>query len=161
MIVLPEATNLLPPTLTALCGLPSSTQLVIVGNGPAKTPYGKPLNAVQTAAMDSKAMRLPDGDPETVLWPALRDELGRLNALPDVSLVDAGTGKPVWGVEWLSAKIGGRTVANIVDLLDRPVRVKLLHNGKSIRAKDLLSLGSAQKVEMLRPESPVLARITF
>jgi len=159
MIVLPEATNILAATLHALRKLPASTRLVIVGDGPAKDPYGKPLPTSDAAAVRGRALCLADGDSGKVLWPAMRGELGRLGALPEVSVVDASTGKPVWGVEWLSAKVGGRTVVNMVDLRDCPMQVRIVRNGRSVKARNLLSLGGLQHVGALKPEVPILAEV--
>jgi len=111
------------------------------------------------AAVRDRALSLADGESEKLLWPALRGELGRLGALPEVSVVDADSGKPVWGVEWLPAKVGGRTVVNMVDLRDRPMKIKIVRNGRSVKARDLLSLGGLQRVGALKPEVPILAEV--
>jgi hypothetical protein len=117
------------------------------------------LPAEDVNLVKGRALVLADGDSQVVLWPALRDELAKLNALPEVSLVSASTGEPVWGVEWLPVKVGNRELINIVNLMNKPVRVKVTKQGKDVQAIDLLSLGSREKVGKLNPFSPELAEI--
>jgi hypothetical protein len=93
-----------------------------------------------------------------------------------VSVVDATTGEPAWGVEWLPVTVGGRTVINMVNLTDKPVDVKIIRGEHviyermnapadirdvepSLNAVDLLSLGGREKVKTLKPITPVLAEI--
>lgn len=154
LIILPNTTNLLPSTIAALPKLRASTKLMILG-GTIRDPYGK---AYDLRALRSGAITFPaNADAEKTLWPALLRELGKLNALPEVSVVDAKTGRPAWGVEWLTAEVSGRTVVNIVNLTDKPKEVRVLRGGKPIDAKDLLSLGGRESVKHLKPIVPVLA----
>ena len=159
MVILPEATHVLPATFEALGKLPESTRLVIIGQGPVKDPYGKEYPADELARIENRALCMPDADPQKTLWPALRDELGRLGALPEASVVDAAAGNPMWGVEWLPAKLGTRTVINVVNLTDKPLDARILINGAPVGAKDLLSLGGLADIGRLEPATPVLAEV--
>ena len=160
MVIFPNASNVLPGTFDAVKKLPASTRLVIVGESLSKDPYGKEYPKAELAAIRDHALCLSDADPEKVLWPQLAQELGSLGALPEYSVVDASSGKPIWGVEWLPAKFKGRDIINIVDLADKPFAVKILRRGNPVAARDLLSLGGRESVGSLRPATPVLAEIT-
>lgn len=158
MLVLPEVTHLPKEAFQALCGLPSSTHLAVIGSVPAKDQYGAfmPLggNAPRIGAAYAD-----DVDAETVLWPGFRTLLQMIGALPEVSVVGAKTGEPVWGVEWLPADVKGRTVINMMNLSGKPVDVRITRNGKTMQARDLLSLGGAATVSRLLPITPVLAEV--
>ena len=159
MIIFPQVSNVLPATFDAVRKLPVSTRLVIVGESLSKDPYGKEYPRAELTAIRDNALCLNDADPEKVLWPAIRDELGKLGALPEYSVVDAASGQPVWGVEWLPAKFKGRDFINVVDLRDQPFAVKILRHGNPVAARDLLSLGGRESVGPLKPITPVLAEI--
>jgi hypothetical protein len=159
MIILPNTTMVPADVFQAIKNLPSSVKLVVMGTGPAKDPYGKPYPADQTAQIRSRAITFDAVMSAQPMWTKLYPELGRLGALSEYRIVDAKTGKPAWGVEWLPAKVKGRTVMNIINLLEKPVEVKILQNGKQIDAKNLLSLGGQESVKTLKPIVPVLAEI--
>ena len=159
MIVLPDATHVLPSTFDAIRTLPDSTRRVIVGEGPVKDPYGMDYPTDKLKEIREKSFCCADADPEKVLWPALLDEMKALDILPEQSVVDASSEQPVWGVEWLPAAVKGAMVINIVDLRDEPKRIKILSNGETVEARDLLSLGGREKVGTLEPMLPVLARL--
>lgn len=167
MIVLPEVTHLPPAAFNALVLLPATTQIVIVGDAPARDPYGKRLMTdlvAKRATFISRELDTREG-----LRPALHAILGRLGALPSVKAVDVKTGRPIWGVEWLPAQLGNRMVVNLVNLTTSPVEVKILAtdgsksgaHARMLRAIDLLSLGGRDQVRVLKPMTPVLAEIRF
>ena len=83
----------------------------------------------------------------------------KIEALPHWRVVDGATGQPVWGVEWLPAKVNGRTVINLVNLLNKPVEVKILRGNRVLATTNLLSLGGREPVETLQPMMPVLATL--
>lgn len=154
MIVLPEVTNLPRDAFDALVTTPNT---VIVGGGPEKDQYG---NDLMFDLIEKKSVLLPgDADGNKVLWPQFDALLQRLGGLPNVRVVDAKTGKPVWGVEWLPAEVKGRTVINMINLSGKPVDVKVVRQGKDVTARDLLSIGGAAKVKTLLALTPVLAEI--
>jgi hypothetical protein len=177
IIVLPEATHLPDPAFQALLGL-DSVHYVIVGEAPRKDPYGKDFGANQVDRIRSSAVMFElSADVEQVLWPEFRALLQKLGALPDLKVVDAKTGEPAWGVEWLPAKVGARTVINIINLRSQPVEVKVLERGratqsdanrmrqeapfKTVNAGDLLSIGGRGQVRELKPMTPVLAELRY
>jgi hypothetical protein len=89
----------------------------------------------------------------------MHEELKNAGALPEVSIVDAFTGEPVWGLEWLPAKIGDRTVVSIVNLREQQACIKILVGGNRVQARDLLSLGGRDYVRVIKPITPVLAEL--
>jgi len=128
-------------------------------NGPEKDEYDKQQPQEDLKRIRARAWVIPGGRGSEELWPQFRAELTRLDALPDVSVVDADSGEPVWGVEWLPVDFEGRTVINMVNLLNKPVAVKILRNGRKVTARDLLSLGGRRKVRTLEPITPVLTQL--
>ena len=153
VIFLPETTHLPKDAYQALSTLPKTTQMRVIGIPPSSDPYGNSLGT------PGNVMSYPgDADAMTVLWPAFQSLLAEVGGLPDVSVVGKG-GKPVWGVEWLPVNVGGRTVINMVNLLNKPVRVSVLSQGKTVVARDLLSLGSPE-VGMLEPWTPTLVEVS-
>ena len=76
--------------------------------------------------------------------------------------------------EWLPAAVNGRTVINMVNLLDKPVEVKVMrastprrdekpgpmHGGwHEVTARNLFSIGGLEKVRVLKSITPVLAEV--
>lgn len=159
MIILPQTTHLTRSAFRGLCALPSSTRLVALGETPAKDPQSNALPEAEVKRVRDRALAIDGDSSPRQIWPVLRRELAALRALPECSVVDAKSGEPVWGVEWLPARVGGRTVINLVNLNDKPVAVKVLRGGREVAAKDLLSLGGREGVRLLKPESPVLAEV--
>lgn len=171
LIVLPEATHLPEDAIRGLTSLADSTCLIVVGDAPSKDPYDKVMPAGGNWFKPG-ATYPSDADAEKVLWPGFRAMLGKLGALPDVRVVDAKTGAPVWGVEWLPATVKGRTVINIMNLSGKPVDVKVLAPGagnpmaqqpplnRVLDARDLLSIGGTAKMKTLLPLTPVLAEVS-
>ncbi len=159
MIVLPNTTAVPEDVFGALTRLPSGVKLVMVGNCLEKNPYGKPYAADAVAVLKSRSLIVPGQASGYSMWPALREELDKLGALPDVQVVDAKSGKPLWGVEWLPARVGNRIVANIINLREKPAEVKLISRGQDVPARDLLSLGGREQVRVLKPIVPVLGEV--
>jgi hypothetical protein len=155
LLVIPDATQLQPQAVEVLSRL-RGVRLAVSGDGLAKDCYGKDTPADQLAALRAKALLLDAKLSAKQLQPSLCRELAGLRALPEWRLVDAATGEPVWGVEWLPAKIKGRTVINAVNLLRHPVQVSILKGNRPVTAIDLLSLGGREPVETLQPMVPVL-----
>ena len=160
MIVMPEAANVLDATFDAIKALPESVRLVCIGDCLSKDQYNHARPQADVDAIRSRSLVMKSWpDLETVLWPTLWAELDKLGGLPNVRMVDAATGNPVWGVEWLPAKIGNRTVISMIDLRTEPKNVKVQVGGETVDAKDLLSLGGRESVKTLKPNTPVLAEV--
>ena len=158
MVVLPDAIFLPTATFQALRNLPKETRIVVLGQSPQKDSYGNALPADDVRAIQERALTIPtNADCAKIL----RTELAKVGGLPEISVVDAKTGEPMREVEWLPAKLGGRTIINIVNLRSAPVEVKILAKGKQIIARDLLSLGGRENVRLLKPVIPVLAEIAL
>ncbi len=156
LIVVPDATQLRPQAVDALSRLPRS-RLAIAGDGLARDCYGKETPASQLGALRAGTLLLDAKQTAKQIQPVLHRELDKLVALPEWRLVDATTGEAAWGVEWLPARINGRTVINAVNLRRLPLHVKILRGNRTAAATDLLSLGGRAQVETLPPMTPVLA----
>jgi len=161
ILVLAGAENVLPATVEALKKLSGQTRLVFLGNSLARDPYGKPYPEDEIAAIRAKALALDDkSDAQRGIWPTLMREMDRLGANSDVRVLDAATWQPVWGVEWLPAKVKGHTIINMVNLrYQQPVKVRIVAHGKAVEARDLLSLGGRERASTLQPLTPVLAEV--
>ena len=155
LLVIPDTTQLQPQAVEVLCRL-RGVRLALAGDGLAKDCYGKDTPADTLAALRANALLLDAKLSAKELRPALSRELAGLRALPEWRLVEAATGEPAWGVEWLPAKVNGRSVINAVNLLRHPVQVSILKGNRPVAATDLLSLGSRESVEALKPMVPVL-----
>ena len=129
----------------------------MAGDSLAKDCYGQAIPAGQLGGLRARALLLDAKLPAREIQPALCRELSRLGALPELRVVDAATGAAAWGVEWLPARVNGRTVINAVNLLREPVQVRILRGNRTLAATDLLSLGGRELVETLKPMTPVLA----
>jgi len=158
-IIAPDVETITDAAFDGLRKLPSSTRLLCLRNCFARNEYGKARSAESIKQVKDSSIALPDGDAEKVLWPALRKELGLAGALSDYSVVDAKTGEPIWNVEWLPVKVGGRTVMNLINFQNKALDIKILRQGKEIEARDMFSLGGREKVTTLKPIMPVLAEI--
>ena len=170
MIVLPEVTHLPQDAFDALTGVGIDTRLVVIGEGPHKDTYGRAFDEARARFVRGQDALPADADAEKDMWPRFMGLLDYAHALPEVRVVDARTGEPVWGVEWLAAEHNGRTVVSSVDLLSKPVNVKIISRKNVIyerltaedpvlNAVDLLSLGGKSEVRTLLPMTPVLAEI--
>ena len=85
------------------------------------------------------------------LLEALRDAGGR----EDVQVKDVKTGQLPWGVEWLSAREGGRTVVNLVNYTNEEKRVRIAVPG----GRRLTNLFTGERVPgtvALPPLEPLL-----
>jgi hypothetical protein len=156
LVVVPDATQLLPQAVDALTRL-RRVRLALAGDSLAKDCYGQATPAGQLGGLRARALLLDAKLPARQIRPALCRELGQLGALPELRVVDAATGEAAWGVEWLPARVNGRTVINAVNLLREPVQVRILRGNRTLAATDLLSLGGREQVETLKPMTPVLA----
>lgn len=159
IIVVPQAETITDAAFDGISRLPASTRVLTLNECFTRNEYGKQRAAEPIKEVQSKAIALTDGDPTKTLWPAMRKELDTAGASPEYTVVDAKTGEPVWGVEYLPTKIGGRTVINVISYWGKPLDVKILHDGKEIEVKNLLSLGGREKVATLKCLTPVLAEI--
>jgi hypothetical protein len=55
--------------------------------------------------------------------------------------------------------MGGGTIINVVNLLSKPVDIRIIEGSKKIEARNLLSLGGRAQVGHLKPITPVLIRV--
>lgn len=159
LIVFPEVGTITEAAFEGIKALPATTRFMLIGDCLANDQYGKARPADSIKPIRDRATSMANGDPEKVLWPALRKELGLAGGLPEISVVDAKTGEPIWGVEWLPVTFRGRTILNIINLRGKPYEVKLMKNGSERWARNLLSVTGSEKVTTLKPLTPVLAEV--
>jgi len=157
IIIAPQAETITDAAAAGIAALPESTRLLTINSCFARNEYGKARP--EGERLTDKGTTIVDGDPQKVLWPALRKQLESAGALPEYSVVDATTGEPIWGVEWLPARVGGRTVINMINYTGSPIDVRILRANKPVEAHDLLSLGGRERVSTLKSLTPVLAEL--
>lgn len=158
LVVLPGTTHLPAGAVAGLSRASGKVRLAVLGPAPVKDPYGRPHPAETLAFLEGALKMYPDST-QAGIEAAFRSELEDRGALPDLSLLDAATGRPVQGVEWLTATASSRMVVNMVNLSGKPVRIRIERAGKEVRPVNLLSLGRAEPVQVLQPLVPVLARV--
>lgn len=159
MIVLPQATHVTDAAFKALLQLPEKTKLVICGDGPQKDPYNNAFPSADADSIKNRATVLDGSMASLAMWPRMLEGLKSAGGLPSISVVDAATEQPVWGVEWLPATLGKRVLVNMVNLTSKPIDVKILSQGKQVQATNLLSRVGPEKVKRLTPVVPVLAEV--
>lgn len=159
LIIAPQAEVITDAAAEGIAKLPESTRLLVLNECFARNEYGKPRADESVKQLLGRGAALADGDPAKVLWPALRKELESVGGLPEYSVVDAKTGEPVWGIDWLPARVGGRTVISIINYRGAPVSVKIMRGDTPVEARDLLSLSGRERVSTLKSLTPVLAEI--
>lgn len=159
MIIVPEAETLTDAAFDAIRALPTSTRLLVMNQCFTRNEYGRKRDPQLVKEVTNRAVAIKDGDPEKVVWPELLKQLEAVYALPDYQVVDAKTGEPIWGVEWLPARLNGRTVISLLNYTNTPHEIKILRRGIPVQARDLLSLGGAEKVSTVKLLTPVLAEV--
>lgn len=159
MIIFPDATHVPVGTFEAARNLPASVCKLILGDSLSKDPYNQPHAADGLAAIRQDAVLLGAKETPKQMWPVILENLAKSGGLPDVSVVSAATGNPVYGVEWLPVQVGGRTVVYVINLTNKAARVKLMADGRELHAVNLLSLGGIEPVRRVEPMRPVLAEI--
>ncbi len=159
LIIFPAVGTLTEAAFEAVREIPATTRLLLIGDCLKQDQYAKPLPEDAVKQVVDRSTTLANGDPEKDLWPAIRQELALAGGAPEITVVDANTGQPIWGVEWLPINYGGRTLANIINLRGKPYEIKLMRHGIDLWARDLLSLTGREKVKTLKPLTPVLAEV--
>jgi hypothetical protein len=159
MIIVPEAETLRDDAFEGIKSLPASTRVFVMGECFTRNEYGKQRDPEQIKALKDKSSVLTDGDIEKIIWPQMRKALADAGAASEYSVVDAKSGEPIWGLEWLPAKVGSRTVINMVNYVNTPRNVKILRSGKEVAAYDLFSIGGREKVSTVKVLTPVLAEV--
>ena len=112
---------------------------------------------VQAAAL-SAVSRIPfrrgQTDPKQ-LWAAALESLRALGVTPAVTVQDAG-GRPVWGVEWLTAQVRDRQIVNLINYRTEEVQVEVRIGGRLVEGQDLFGQQRTRGVLTLSPLEPVL-----
>ncbi len=135
-IVVPQATHVSDTTVAALQKfVRAGGHLLFVGErNLERDQYDRPRKLEDAIARSAK---LPAASDENISAGNLRDIL-TASGLKLPQLADATTGKREWGVEFRTARAGGKTVVSLINLSATPftVRVPML---RGETAKDVLS----------------------
>lgn len=160
LIVVPYAASVLPTTIAALKDLPLGTKIILSGDSLERDQYNRPYPSDALAAIRAKAVTIDGSSPDSgVIFPTIYAELAKAGGLSEYSVIDVATGKPAWGIEWLVANVGGRTVLNLDNPSDRPITTRVLFRGKKVRVNDLFSLGGKTRVALLKPMQIALGEV--
>ena len=98
-------------------------------------------------------LSLPDASGEE-LRDAILEQFAGAGLKRPVKVLDAGTGREAWGVEWQMAELDGRVLLNLVNYTPTPVRVRV--RGSTGERTDLITQRRAGQVLKLAPLEPVL-----
>jgi hypothetical protein len=111
-------------------------RLVFVGNGDPMThdEYGK----TRKPDLHGERITFSRGASAEDLWAQIRAKLPSWNLCPDVELRGPDQ-KPLWGVEWRSARTAQGLVVNLCNYRNTPLRVALLRADKPVSARDVLT----------------------
>jgi len=152
VLVLPSVTHASQACVDALARLATQGVKIVQVGKPfgALTEYG--AERAPAAKLDA-TLDLPATAKE--LWQALRPRLADWGVHPLAEVVDQ-SGKPVWGVEWLATRLGDRLLANLSNYLRKPVRVRLLVDGRAAQVADRITADQAQPSLELPSLAPVL-----
>ncbi|MBI4583909.1 MAG: beta-galactosidase [Planctomycetes bacterium] len=104
------------------------------------------------------AERLPYKHGETstkALWEELLRRLPAWQVAPAVAVHDA-TGKPAWGVAWLTAERNGQRVVNLINYRHEPVTITLSAKGRIVSGLNLFDATPVHGPVVLRPLEPLL-----
>jgi len=159
LIVCPSSRHITRYAFESMIQLPETTNIVFVGSCLQREPYGRRFPEEQNKALRGRAKRINSKTGVRDMSLKFREQLDATHALPELSVLDAATDEPVWGVEWLTAELDSRIVLNLINLTQKPVDVIITYKGNPVSANDLLSLGGAEPVKKLEPLVPVLTEI--
>lgn len=135
LIVVPNATHMLPATLAGLDAFikKGGTVLVIGEESLAFTAENQPQDEALRQAVLKASRVTPlktQGDDLKPVVAPLCDELG----LRDVVLIDDADGKEANGIEWRVAVRGGKTLLNMVNYTVAAKTVRIVKNGQPVTA---------------------------
>lgn len=176
LIVFAGATHSTAETLKAVADLAANAKTDAGGKGNTgagicvalfgdclrKDPYGRDFDESLRAAAVNDALLIDAATTDTRAMAQLfRKALSTRGGLSEFQVVDAATGKPAWGVEWLPATLDdGRAVINLVNLLGKPMEIRIEKDSRPVEAFDLLPRPAPKTpVTTLEPLVPVLATI--
>ncbi len=153
LLVVPETTNVTEDMMNNIkTYIENGGQVVITGEGAlTKTKYNKPHNSALVDYIYKNA--------DTTS--SVADKIQAMN-MSDVMLIDAETGKKVYGVEWSYAEYNGNIVVNILNYhndTQGDKTVKIMYKGNEV--KEYTELRSDEKLAgelTLKPYCPVLVQ---
>jgi hypothetical protein len=151
LIIVPRVTHTPDATVRALERLArSGVKIVFIGEDLLRrTEYDEPRDSIPFAP----AHILPADADEREIWRWLEANIGRLGVRREVMLHDEN-GDPLWGVEYLTARLGERVLVNICNYTRQPLRVRIHRDGKPVSVLDLIEekeLGRTFTVQPLMP----------
>ena len=92
------------------------------------------------------------------LWERLREQSRNWGVETSISL-STPDGKPVWGVEWLSAEFNGHHLLNCINYGQEPVKVAIRRQGRLTRTRSLWDGMEVPSPFQLRPLEPLLVTL--
>ncbi|MFB9330985.1 beta-galactosidase [Paenibacillus aurantiacus] len=142
LLIVPEATNVAPATLTAIKQFADQDgSVVIIGSESLRFDERlQPLSETERTALFSQATVVPSTDVTAMqlrndLYPLLHEK-----EIIEATLVDAESGEPVENVEWRSANDQGGMLLNVVNYGNLPKKVRIeLEGGTALGAVDLIT----------------------
>ncbi len=113
--------------------------------------YGKSRAWRQQILQHANAGALTKFAPGAALRGRLLALAAKADIHPEVTLLDAGTGRMAWGVEWRSARLQQRHLINAVNYLSVPITVRIADGGTYRDWLGNRNVGAQMKLEPLHP----------
>ena len=159
LLIVPGARRVTDATFESISNFAQSGgRLLVPGDSLQDDEYGRPRDLSQVAAALKRALRIPAGESSRAIWPRLRGILAELGA-PETECIDARTGEPAWGIEWLAVKHKGALLINAVNLTKQPIAVRFQKSGKPTGGLADLFTGKRRRQPItLEPLVPALVR---
>jgi hypothetical protein len=92
------------------------------------------------------------------LWRDVLEQLRAWSVTPEIAIRDID-GRPVWGVEWLTAAMGGRRVVNLINFRRDPVTVVLTDNERPCIGDNLFNGATMTNTIVVPSLEPLLLSV--
>jgi len=137
----------------------SGGRTVVVGNALGFDEYGRVRRRAADVLGLGGVTKVGRDTGERELRDIFMDLLGDVGGAPPVNLLDAETGRTVWGIEWLVAELDGDLIVNAVDLTREPRRVRFEVPGTGeLKGVELITGREIGAEVETKPLEPVLVK---
>jgi hypothetical protein len=154
LLVIPAAGRVMDATFEGIRRFAlGGGRIVATGDALGADEYGRRRSAGDVDGVLQRAARLEAGLSGRALWLHLLEALSEAGA-PEVECVEAASGQPAWGVEWLSVRDGGSLLINAVNLTKRKIAVRF-----RARGGELWSFGHYRRVPKTPPDEVLQVRV--
>jgi len=153
LIIVPRVTHTPDTTVRALERLiRSGVKVVFIGEDfLGRTEYDEPRDSIPLVPVRV----FPADADEKEIWRWLEANIGQLGVRREVTLRGENN-EPLWGVEYLAARLGDRILVNICNYTRQPLRARVYRDGKPVGAFDLIGRREFERTFAVQPLVPLL-----